>query len=82
MSREHFDDECSGCRPAIVDAKTGKVMAADSPIMQRVDAVWGAASVMEKKAYHRITCLNSRAADDLTRVASLVNRIKRAVEAS
>jgi hypothetical protein len=33
MSLQEFDDNCPGCRPAIIDTKTKKVLPDDDPGM-------------------------------------------------
>jgi hypothetical protein len=34
MSREKFDPECKGCRPAIIDTKTMKEFPPDHPLQK------------------------------------------------
>ena len=79
MSRRIFDDNCPGCRPAIVDTRTGKVLPDSAPEMSAALAVWGRASPREREAFHAVCCLNSRDAADLGPAAALVERIKQAL---
>lgn len=81
MSWNEFQEECRGCRPAIMDVKTGRVYADDSPIMKAILGVWDKATPEEKQAYHRITCQNSRADKDLETVAPLLERLKEVIDA-
>ena len=81
MSREQYQEDCPGCRPAMIDLKTGKRMSDDTPVMMAVNRVYAAASRAEKEAFHRVCCLNSRALDDLQLMAQLQQRIQRALEA-
>jgi hypothetical protein len=78
MSMEHFELECTGCKPAMMDVKTGKVLPDDSPEMQVVLRVWNDTPIEDRRAWHRFTCLNSRAAADLQFAASFTERIQRA----
>ena len=80
MSRQKFDDQCSGCRPAVVDAKTGKVLPDDSPQMRCVLSVWAGTTREEREAFHRFTCLNSRTKSDIQTMADLSARFQRALE--
>ena len=81
MSKQNFDDQCPGCRPALVDAQTGKVMAHDSPQMKCVLAVWAETTRKEREAFHRFTCLNSREDGDMRIVKELSERFITAMEA-
>lgn len=65
MARHKFDDNCQDCRPVLINPATGTVMADDSPEMQRINRIWNRQSLATKEAYHRCTCLNSRAPADL-----------------
>jgi hypothetical protein len=77
MSLQEYQDNCPGCRPAIVDVKTGVILPDDDPMMVRMLAVWATTSVAQRRAYHRVMCLNSRDAIDLF----IVNQIVRKLEA-
>ena len=57
MSKQHFDDDCPGCRPIIIDAATGKTNAA---MTERAIKIWRSGTVAEREAFHRFTCLNAR----------------------
>ncbi len=83
MSREQFDDDCKGCRPVMIDLKTGKAAAPDSVIMRAVNQAWDQMTSMEEReAFHRACCLNSTAPEDLKAVQVLADRIKAAAEAA
>lgn len=79
MSREHFDDNCEGCRPALLNAKTGLAEPADSPLMQAVMRVWGTTAVEERLAWHSFTCGNDQSPAVMRYVVPLMERMKAAV---
>lgn len=80
MSREEFSDECQGCRPAMLDVKTGKVLPPDNPMMVAANNVWDHQTTLEERqAYHRVCCLNSRDPDDLHLAGAIVERLKAAL---
>lgn len=79
MSTKKFDDECSGCRPAMLDVKTRTMMPDDSPMMQVVLKLWNQLTLAEKRAWHRFTCLGSRAIDDLAIAKKFSETVERAL---
>lgn len=76
MSIEKFDDNCPGCRPAILDVKTREVLPDDHPLMAKMLGVWATTTLGERQAYHRVMCLNSEEPSDLFRVRSIMDRLK------
>lgn len=82
MSWTKFDDECEGCRPAIIDGFTGKPMPMDSAPMVAINVVWSETTIEERQAFHRVCCLNSRDPDDLAVIGRLQERFKKAVMAA
>lgn len=79
MSREHFDSECPGCRPAMMDVKTGRQFADDSPEMTIVNRLWGETTAEERRAWHRFTCQNSRALGDVLLAKTFSDRVQAAL---
>lgn len=79
MSRDRFDDECPGCRPAMVDVKTGRLYADTSAEMQVVNRLWTETTPQERQAWHRVTCQNSRALVDLPRAKEFADRVEAAL---
>ena len=79
MSTLIFSDECAGCKPAMMDVKTGKVLPNDSPEMKVVLQMWAMTTLDERQAWHRFTCLNSRTDQDLTIAKRFTDRIQRAL---
>lgn len=79
MSREAFDDECPGCRPALVDPRTGEKYADSSPPMVALNAVWAATPVETRRAFHRVTCLDSLAFMDIEAASNLMVSFKHAL---
>jgi hypothetical protein len=80
MSWEKHDDNCEGCRPAILDVKTGKKLPETHPLMQASLAVWANTTRLERVAYHRVMCGNSRDLTDILIVKGIMNRIRKAHE--
>lgn len=82
MSHDRFDDECSGCRPMMLDVQTRRPLADDSIEMKIVNRLWNETSVEERLAWHRFTCLNSRTVEDLLFCKAFSDRIQAALEAA
>jgi len=82
MSREVFDDNCPGCRPAILDPITKRVLPEDDPIMVKMLEVWAGTTLQEREMYHRVMCLNSRDPLDLFIVRGIVERFEAKVKAN
>jgi hypothetical protein len=76
MSMQAFDNACEGCKPAMLDVKTGQVLPDDAPSMKIVLQLWNALPLAEKQAWHRVTCQNSRALLDVQRAEAFARRIQ------
>jgi len=81
MSKDKFNDDCQGCKPAVIDVQTGKPLTPEHPIMAAVNRVWGKTTLAEREAFHKFTCLNSRDPEVMKVVQSLSERIKSAAQA-
>ena len=81
MSRERFDDECPGCQPTMVDVKTGRPLPDDSVEMTIVNQLWSKTTREQRLAWHRFTCQNSRAPEDLKLVKAFSDRLDAAFAA-
>jgi hypothetical protein len=95
MSWETFDDECPGCRPAMAKVKLDKdgkpfkdkngnfvpdgVVPDTDPMMVAILKVWDKTTLEERRAYHRVTCQNSRDCTDMEIFMGLSERINAAV---
>jgi len=77
MSKKVFEDDCPGCRPVIIDLQ-GRPVPANDPVVKAVNRVWAETTREEREAFHRVTCLNSRAFTDLTIMQKLTKRIEEA----
>jgi hypothetical protein len=77
MSRQKYQENCRGCRPAMLDLSTGRPLASSAPEMQLIKRIYAALTLDEKKAWHRFTCLNSREAGDLTVAAKFKAALER-----
>ena len=76
MAIDEYDDDCPGCRPAIVDVETGKVMSPDDPVMRRMMEIWANTTLPQRRAYHRVMCLNSRDPLDLVVVQGIIGQLQ------
>ncbi len=65
MSWEECQENCPGCRPALLDITTGKTFSDDHPIMIAVNQAWSEMPEEVKRAWHAVTCTNSRKQEDL-----------------
>jgi hypothetical protein len=81
MSLDKFDANCAGCRPCMMNPKTGQVMPDDSPEMRAVLGAWNALTPAEKQAWHRFTCLNSRTLIDLSAAKKFADSAQAALNA-
>lgn len=79
MSFKKFEDDCPGCRPALMDAMTGEVIPESDPKMKAVLGVWAETTRREREAFHNVTCNNSRNVRDLALVNPLVQRMQQAM---
>jgi hypothetical protein len=76
MSKEAFDDNCPGCKPAFIDIKSGRPLPDTDPIMQKVLARWESdTTFQERETFHKVMCLNSREPFDLAIVKALVEKL-------
>jgi hypothetical protein len=78
VSEKTFSDDCPGCRPALLDPKTGKLLPKDDPFVVLVNKIYDELPKADKIAWHRFTCLNAR---DLVTV-SAVKRFSDRIEAA
>lgn len=76
MPMNQFSDDCPGCRPAMLDLSTGAALPDSHPLMQKVLRIWGATTLAERQAYHRVMCQNSRAPNDLAVVQAIVEKMQ------
>jgi hypothetical protein len=76
MSRQEHSDDCPGCEPAMLD-RTGKRVPDDAPEMQVVLKLWKETTSEERKAWHSVTCKNSREPADLSLAGGFVERIQK-----
>lgn len=61
MEDHEFCDDCPGCRPAMLDMKTGKPMPNDHPAMVEINRLWdNETTYAQRKAFIEVTLHNSR----------------------
>lgn len=75
IDEQHFKN----CRPCLLDTRTGRAESENSPRMQVVNRIWATTTQEERLAYHRVTCLNSRAPEDMALSAALADRVRQAL---
>ena len=81
MSWQKFDDECPGCKPALLDLQTGQVKPDDSQEMVAIFGVWKNTTLEERQAWHRVCCQQSPTRDDIRFADEFALRVKAALEA-
>lgn len=80
MSWVTYDDKCADCQPAMLDANTGKMLPVNSKPMRCMMIVWNTMMLHERQAWHRFTCLNSRAPLDLLVIQEITNKFHAEME--
>jgi hypothetical protein len=75
VSWKNFDDDCEGCRPVILDIETGRPLPDDHPVMVKIRIIWAGTNFHQRKAFHDVMCLNSRAPADLALVKSIMDQL-------
>jgi hypothetical protein len=65
----------------MMDVKIGRVLASDSVEMTTVNRLWQETTLEERRAWHRVTCQNSRALADVRLVKVFSDRLEAALAA-
>lgn len=73
----HDAVNCRMCRPTVFDPSTGKV---EPKLTMMAEEVWRASGPEEKRAWHRVTCLNSRAPVDMMLAQGIARRLQEKLE--
>ncbi len=81
MSWETYEDACPGCKPAMLNLATGARLPDDSPEMKLILAIFDKLTLPERQAWHRFTCMNSRASGDLEVISRFQGQIQAALTA-
>lgn len=72
-----FCDTCPGCRPALLDARTGKLLPAESPIMIKINQLWDhETTYAERRAFIEVTLQNSRAPEAIQLASNVIRKIE------
>jgi hypothetical protein len=79
---EVFDPNCEGCRPAMMDVKTGQKLPPEHPTMKVVNELWDAAPRTEQEACFRVWVHNSRASADMALAAAFFEKVRTRLNAS
>lgn len=74
---EHNPEGCRGCRPVVFDPTTGKIALAPTA---KAFIAFMATTPETRKAWHRVTCLNSRDPNDMALAKELVDAIGKEME--
>lgn len=77
-----FDPNCEGCRPAMMDAKTGEKLPPNHPTMKVVNALWDASPREEQEACFRVWVHNSRAPSDMRLAGAFFQRVQEKLDSS
>jgi hypothetical protein len=72
-SDDHNPEGCPGCRPVVFDPQTGKVI---DEVTVVAGKVFDAATPEQRKAWHRVTCRNSRDPIDVTLAKAIVDALE------
>lgn len=79
MEDHEFCDNCSGCRPALLDMETQQPMSNDNPIMIEVNRVWdNETTYAQRRAFIEFTLHNSRNPSDVSRAQEVMQKIQEA----
>jgi hypothetical protein len=77
MEDHEFCDSCDGCRPAILNIKTGKPLSREDPVMVAVDKMWDEETTFaQRRAYIEVTLKNSRQPRDMELAMEVFGMIK------
>jgi hypothetical protein len=73
-SDDHDPESCPGCRPIVIDPVSGHPHRKLTLVAEKS---FLAATPEQRKAWHRVTCLNSRDPTDLILAHKIVEGIER-----
>lgn len=76
-SDDHNPEGCPGCRPVVFDPLSGRPHPELSALASKA---FDAATPEERKAWHRVTCLNSRDFIDLNLAGRIAKEMQREME--
>jgi hypothetical protein len=74
-SDDHNPEGCPGCRPAVFNPDNGVI---DEHMTTLAGKVFDASTPETRRAWHRVTCLNSRDLIDVNLAKSMVVALQRA----
>ena len=75
MSLKKFDDNCPGCKPVVIDVKTKRPVAPDSPLGKAIEAVWVETTLYERECFHNFCCLNDLSEENYRVMTNISRRI-------
>lgn len=80
MSWKEYEETCTGCQPVILDCATKQQLPADHPYMKALMLIWENATYRKRRAFHNVTCNNSRDPADLRLCGEIIDAFKAASE--
>jgi len=76
MAVKRFDDECPGCRPAMINGHTKQPYPDASAEITIVNRLWAETMSAEREVWHRVTCQNSRSIVDVQLAQRFADRVQ------
>lgn len=73
QSEDHDPEGCQGCKPVVFEPATGKI---DERLSGLAQKGWEKTTPGQRKAWHRVTCLNSREVTDMVLAQGVVQLIQ------
>lgn len=80
MSKTKYEDGCTGCEPAGIDTRTGEKLPPEHPASVGMMVAWAQTNRRTRKAWHAVTCLNSRRPGDLRIMAAFRDAMMREIK--
>lgn len=80
MSWEKHEDDCPGCRPAMMNMQTKQILPDDSPEIVAILGEWAKTTLEQRQAWHRITCQGSTDRKDHELVRPFINASQDALQ--
>lgn len=77
LSEDHDPENCPGCRPVVFDPNTG---AMNEDLTAAAGRVFDKATPEAKRAWHRVTCLNSRDLIDVNLAKGIVDALQKGMQ--
>lgn len=76
-SDDHSPEGCKECRPVVFDAETGEI---NTDATAKAGKAFDKGTSLQRKAWHRVTCLNSRDRLDVGSAQELVRMMQKELD--